>query len=1632
MPTISQLPPASSTSAADQLPISQGGVARAVTVGTLFANTQQTLTLATNALLGRSSPGPGSPESIALGTGLQIQDDVLLVDHSAYPQTNALDTTSTMLLNSSAGAPQLMPISLLRGLYSAGQNISIDSNGTISSTPSPATGNNIGAVAVGDALVINASGQLSVNIGTVTGTAAAGNDDRITGAEQSVNKNQPNGYAGLDSAGIISTNQLPVFATSPVESVNGQIGNVVVNSSNIAGLGSVASQNANAVNLSGGTISGVSASAMATTPDFVTAQGRTLAAHFSDSVNVNDFGLARDGLTDDSAAFINACQTAINSNKRVYIPAGGPILLTDSAQQNLTNVCIYGDGIRDYDSPQGFGHQGSYLWLTGTANTPFLLGPNVQFHGLNFFWPNQTETATASNGGQPIIYPPLFAMQSPAQNITWFNFVDCQVTNCYDFFTATSTTSVVGGCTIERCIIYAIHDCFTLANVPEVIFIANCLFTWGVYGSVVSVGPTYNLRTFTNTEGTWLKIVGNGTTTTLSSTTVGGILSSNNYIFGSARGVWLSGGTLDISCFVDTSFDTVPSTLQGDPGCGIFSTRFTGGAWYPIYFDQTGSPDTTAIVINNPAPGGVGLNISFSGVTIPFVNGSLAAITGGNVSNVSVTDIRCNAFGHTPNGIGPYYGFQFNTPNANIRIANCDLQPNNSSLSTTGVQITACSSATISDCVFRYIRAPIDIETSTGVVTLIGNTTQATQGSSPIVGIGTGNVHDLGNSWDITQLSYNGFSPNNFRADATIGLTPVACSGTAAYVGMQPSALGSAGGTRFGVTALGSSPVSLLTNAFNEEQLRVNRVVSAVNYVAMHGSVSGSPALITTGGADTNSGLQLCGLASGATYLGSAGPSGSPTIRLGAIADQSYVVSAPGNGFTVTVPANCATLLLRPSGTLAVGTIVLPGALADGEKIAIWTSETITALTVSGTVGTTVNNGHSFQLAANSAVSFFWNAANSTWFQSLGSGLSNGSISSQNADSVVITGGSVTGLSEFSVGADAATSASMTLDCAAGYARETVYTSSSIPRWVVGVEGTPENNVSIATSASIPVGASVLPLVSTTGLATGMLVSLIGVASGTVVAAVDGTTGVQLSQPTSAPIAAGAEVFFYTDQGADYAFLPYDDTGAPLAPSIGQPLLITRATGQVTVKTLSVNGTASVPTPPAGDSSTQVATTAFVKSAITNTAVLTTSVGAQGGVAALDSGGHVPTSQLPASVQGALDYQGAWNAATNSPTLASSTGVKGQYYTVSTSGSTGLDGIVQWSQGDHAAFNGSVWEKLDGVASEVISVAGRTGAVVLAVPDISGLGSIATQPSSLVAITGGTVDATVIGASTPASGGFSALTASGAVTLSLATLTVPGFAGLQIQGGSAAPGNTRGLGAFDGQQYRAGPAQIASGQYSVQFGNGNTTSAPGSISVGGSNAVSGATGYAGAFGGNNSVSGSYAYAFGNSHTLSGAYAHAFGFRARDFGRYGIALLSSGDNTTNGDAQRSETVLRAISNAAAVRLTADGLAPGNANIVNLQNNQVAKINVEIIGFNSAGSAAASWYARDLLIGRATGPTSTTLSATTLSAGGSIGAVSGWTPPSIAADTINGGLSISSGFTSGATIKWVARIISLEVM
>jgi len=154
-------------------------------------------------------------------------------------------------------------------------------------------------------------------------------------------------------------------------------------------------------------------------------------------------------------------------------------------------------------------------------------------------------------------------------------------------------------------------------------------------------------------------------------------------------------------------------------------------------------------------------------------------------------------------------------------------------------------------------------------------------------------------------------------------------------------------------------------------------------------------------------------------------------------------------------------------------------------------------------------------------------------------------------------------------------------------------------------------------------------------------------------------------------------------------------------------------TASATVPSTDVTGLGTMST----QNANSVAITGGTMSGVTVTGYIPTTEKAQPlGVATLDAGGKVPTSQIP--MQGDLNYQGTWNATTNTPTLTSSVGTQGYYYVVDVAGSTNLNGITDWNIGDWAIFNGSVWQKVDNTDA-VTSVNGQVGTVVLTTTDIA-------------------------------------------------------------------------------------------------------------------------------------------------------------------------------------------------------------------------------------------------------------------------------------------------------------------------
>ena len=168
MPTIPHLPPAGTISASDLIPLSQGGVSRAVSIGRLLAATQPAIIVESASLLGRFSIGAGGPDSIAIGPGLSLNNGTLhaqSIGVSTLPVAQALAAGDQVVIANGTSA-NLLGINSFRGIFSAGTNIAIDPAGTISSTVPAGAGNTnfatLGPVAVlagGDLIPVSQNGS---------------------------------------------------------------------------------------------------------------------------------------------------------------------------------------------------------------------------------------------------------------------------------------------------------------------------------------------------------------------------------------------------------------------------------------------------------------------------------------------------------------------------------------------------------------------------------------------------------------------------------------------------------------------------------------------------------------------------------------------------------------------------------------------------------------------------------------------------------------------------------------------------------------------------------------------------------------------------------------------------------------------------------------------------------------------------------------------------------------------------------------------------------------------------------------------------------------------------------------------------------------------------------------------------------------------------------------------------------------------------------------------------------------------------------------------------------------------------------------------------------------------------------
>lgn len=116
---------------------------------------------------------------------------------------------------------------------------------------------------------------------------------------------------------------------------------------------------------------------------------------------------------------------------------------------------------------------------------------------------------------------------------------------------------------------------------------------------------------------------------------------------------------------------------------------------------------------------------------------------------------------------------------------------------------------------------------------------------------------------------------------------------------------------------------------------------------------------------------------------------------------------------------------------------------------------------------------------------------------------------------------------------------------------------------------------------------------------------------------------------------------------------------------------------------------------------------------LNNTKIDNSTKGMANGVATLDNNAKVPMSQINDSLVGNVNYQGLYDASTNTPNL-DEVSPKGHYYITSIGGTTSQG--LNLEVGDWIISNGDSWDKVDNTDA-VSSVQGRTGNVIITKED---------------------------------------------------------------------------------------------------------------------------------------------------------------------------------------------------------------------------------------------------------------------------------------------------------------------------
>jgi hypothetical protein len=357
---------------------------------------------------------------------------------------------------------------------------------------------------------------------------------------------------------------------------------------------------------------------------------------------------------------------------------------------------------------------------------------------------------------------------------------NCTIVNAYDGFTFSGT--VVGDVRISKNRIYCINRVFyLLTGAPEIINLTDNIFSFGVYEDVSNTAPFY-LRDYTSQNGSFLV----GDMSGGSHTSIDGLTTSGNLVFGYRYGIRIVSGSLNVSNIDNNKFDAVGTAVQIEATASATSLNFTNNLFYSYVFGLSTAAFPTISVTGS----GQNTSIFLVGNEFAYSQGSVIVLSGTDLLNeILISSNQFKNWGSTT--LTPavnYFAIVIDdqaVSNKGFGLISTNQFKNIASLGI-GIIVGKIASLLIQGNDFKDCYAPIDIQNGDSI-RIYGNKSEGTVATNPVTITPTAsNIIEMNNnSWDKKPQRWAfPLVKANLSASQTIGAGPTAITtgfGTEVY-----------------------------------------------------------------------------------------------------------------------------------------------------------------------------------------------------------------------------------------------------------------------------------------------------------------------------------------------------------------------------------------------------------------------------------------------------------------------------------------------------------------------------------------------------------------------------------------------------------------------------------------------------------------------------------------------------------------------------------------------------------------------------------------------------------------------------------------------------------------------------------